>query len=134
VADGAEAERIEAELSARSIEWWLDKNTDPGALADDEFLAPTGASRAIEFMESRCDWLRPLAEVLTEAAAAEAAFETARDAGASVTMVTNLRSIADEARRAIAVAAYGGQDAAEAVRAYGRFQHAAAALPAEIHP
>ena len=35
-----EAERIESELTARSIEWWQGNRTDEKAFAGDEFMSP----------------------------------------------------------------------------------------------
>jgi len=126
-----DAERLEDEVTARGIEWWLDKRSDPNALAGDEFISLVGARRAIEAMKSRHTWLDAYIQEVKEAAEAEAAVEGARKAGADTRMAETLEGKAKRARMG-ELAKPLPKDSADVIRAHGKLHHMAASQPPDV--
>jgi hypothetical protein len=89
--------RMEAERSASSVEWYLNRPNADGALADDPYLVVRAARRVLEEMESHYVELSEWAEAAEVAAEAESAFQIAARWGATATVLGTLRVGADRA-------------------------------------
>jgi len=125
-----DAERLDREVLAKSIEWGLEPPQPGSGITDDLYLSPEAAAIVLDALIATYEWLAGWAELARKATIAEVAVEVARANDAPRLVSIALTQTADEARTKLDGSNVpNGINADQILKCFAKLQRVAARKP-----